>query len=389
MSSAFYPLGMKKYNNQVPQGGYKTWKGNGIFSNPIGITRTNIRPLTNKDTGNQFPTGFGLPRPIKHYRKGSLPPNSEVTSLLETDQMVAHNLDRHVKSSMGGGLIKVMLDTPGSFSIKNNTYVDGIDEKCNNCNGIAVVSDWNPVTSLTDKPQPNVMSNEFCCNKENKAIRMCLPNSTILNKKYYQTTYSKLYNRCNTFNQKQYSYLSLIGDSELLEELKTNQKYTTAFINAIKPGSPLAIQLDYQYSAQCNPNYIIEKSEEIEYINLVSNYLYSSGMINQEQLESLRSLSIKDFIETLLTMVDSETYDNILNQLYNTINISLLEDRKCSKNIFKPNNYKYSKQGAVSSSNRILQLNVETINKNLSQIKKGLNNKNNLCKDYCYHPYKL
>ncbi len=41
MSSAFYPLGMKSYNNRVKQGGYKSWKGAGV---PVGITSGTIRP---------------------------------------------------------------------------------------------------------------------------------------------------------------------------------------------------------------------------------------------------------------------------------------------------------------------------------------------------------
>ena len=74
MSSAFYPQGMNSWNNRLPQGGYKTWKGSGDFSNPVTVTSTHIRPLTNNDPGNVFPTGFGLPRPIKHYRKGTVIP---------------------------------------------------------------------------------------------------------------------------------------------------------------------------------------------------------------------------------------------------------------------------------------------------------------------------
>ena len=63
MSSAFYPQGMNTWNNRLPQGGYKSWKGKGVFSNPVGVTATHIRPLTNNDPGNVFPTGFGLARP--------------------------------------------------------------------------------------------------------------------------------------------------------------------------------------------------------------------------------------------------------------------------------------------------------------------------------------
>ena len=85
MSSAFYPLGMKSYNNYVPQGGYKTWKGTGVFSNPVGVTASHIRPLTNLDPGNIFPTGFGLARPIKHYRKGRVIPYPDSVIVLNPE----------------------------------------------------------------------------------------------------------------------------------------------------------------------------------------------------------------------------------------------------------------------------------------------------------------
>jgi hypothetical protein len=334
MSSAFYPLGMKTYNNHVHQGGYRTWKGTGIFRNPIGITSTHIRPLTNLDPGNQFPTGFGLPRPIKHYRKGSLPLNTEAAEIAQTNPLVAFNLDRHVKSShgtslggsrLGGGLLSSMIDTPGGYSVRTNTPTDGIPETCLDCKGIAVVSDWQPVTSLTEKPQPNVETKELCCNEERKAIQMTLPNSTMVQKNYYQTTYAKLYNRCKTFQQNQFAYLNGVGDPELLASLQQkNPALTAALLKQTKPGSPLALQLEYLYSAQCNPNYVVEGA------------------------------------------------------------VDPIDTNKCKKDVFKPNNYKYSKQGAVSSSNRLLQLNVETINKNLSQIKKGLNVKYNVCRENCY-----
>ena len=74
MSSAFYPLGMKSYNNHVPQGGYKTWKGSGLYSNPVGMTAGNIRPFTNNDIRNIAIYKQGSARPIKQYRRGTSTP---------------------------------------------------------------------------------------------------------------------------------------------------------------------------------------------------------------------------------------------------------------------------------------------------------------------------
>ena len=94
MSSAFYPLGMSSWNNRLPQGGYKSWKGNGILSNPIGITSGHIRPLTNNDSGNVFQTGFGLPRPMKHYRKG------RVITTSSSDELINYNLNNEVAKKL-------------------------------------------------------------------------------------------------------------------------------------------------------------------------------------------------------------------------------------------------------------------------------------------------
>ena len=40
------PQGMGSYNNRSNVGGYVTWKGSGMYSNPAAITSGNIRPLT-------------------------------------------------------------------------------------------------------------------------------------------------------------------------------------------------------------------------------------------------------------------------------------------------------------------------------------------------------
>ena len=102
MSSAFYPQGMNSWNNRTPQGGYKTWKGKGVFSNPVGVTATHIRPLTNNDPGNSFPTGFGLPRPIKHFRKGKVIPvyvplTDSTNKLVAAEQLqIEYNINRAV-----------------------------------------------------------------------------------------------------------------------------------------------------------------------------------------------------------------------------------------------------------------------------------------------------
>jgi hypothetical protein len=293
MSSAYYPLGMNSYNNRTNQGGYKSWKGDGVFSNPVGITAGNIRPLTNNDPTNNAPQNFGLPRPIKHYRKGIA-----VISLEDPTN------SRQVKSSTGGSLIGQLMDIPGGFSIKKNvpneiSNTQQLDLNCRTCQGIGLISDWQPITNLTEKPQPQTQSQEYCCNEERNALVRVRPASTLLDKNYYTTTTDYLYNRCQTFEQNQFNYLS-------------------SGTSTVKPGEPLS--QNNVYKANCNPNL------EIQYT------------------------------ETLLPKALPLTPSN---------------PRGCEIVQYKPNNYKYAQQGAVSSSDRLLRLSVETSNKNLSNITKS------------------
>ena len=79
MSSATYPLGMKTSNNHIFTGGYKTWKGTGINSNPVAITAGNIPPLTNKDYSNSVVYKQGSSRPLKWaYRRGTTTQTSRI-----------------------------------------------------------------------------------------------------------------------------------------------------------------------------------------------------------------------------------------------------------------------------------------------------------------------
>ena len=285
MSTAFYPLGMKTYNNHTNQGGYVSWKGKGVFSNPVGITAGNIRPLTNNDSGNNSSIGFGLPRPIKHYRKGR-----------------AINDNTGVASSTGGTLIKQMLDYPGGYNIFPNTLnevsnITNLNNHCNTCNGIGVISDWMPINNLTEKPEASTQTTIFCCNDEKKALKRTRPANTNLKKKYYTTTSQYLYNRCQTFEQQQFNYLTS-GNSE------------------VKPGGPLSI--NNNYVGNCNPNLDIDNP-----------------------------------------VIDPETgisYSTITNPA------------GCKQTQYKPNNYNFGTQGAVSSSDHILRVNVNTINTNKSNI---------------------
>jgi hypothetical protein len=413
MSTAFFPTNMRRqsasgYSNKstlenIP---YVPWKGTGVFSNPIGVTATHIRPLTNNDPGNIFPTGFGLPRPLKQYRKGRvIPIDSETipkpstTNILDdiVALLVAYNLNRSVKSSNGSslgggnggtGLISQMNDMPGSFIVKDNSPVENsqigldnivltdnndvnIDAECKKCNGVGIVSSWMPINNLTEKPQPNVTNPLLCCNQQRKAIQRVLPTNTNVKKNYYQTNYMYLYNRCQTFEQRQFNFISGPIDKRIEQLFMAYPFVTAKIIEYSKPGDPLSIF--NLYVAQCNPNFTVEKGVEIGLINSLSQSLLDTGFISQTEYDALignSPLSVETFISSLQNILTTEQYKIVIDYLYqlaaNPYNGSVVSGpsnpKGCSQVYYKPNNPQFAKQGAVSSSARILKLTVDTIN---------------------------
>ena len=210
MSSAFYPQGMNSYNNRSSTQSYQSWKGDGEFVNPVGIVSGNIRPFTNNDPSNISTPGFGLPRPIKHYRRG--------ISINDLNS-------RQVKSSTQGSMISQMIDKPGGFTVSNSTPT----ETCENFNGLEIVSGWFPIQNLTEKPQPGQEScginNKSIGNQETKARNRSRFTTTILNKNYFTTDSDLLYNRCLTYDQSVFNFKS-----------KDITKENTYFANCSTPG---------------------------------------------------------------------------------------------------------------------------------------------------------
>jgi len=407
MSTAFYPTNMR----QQPAGGYNSkstlqdipyrpWKGTGLFSNPVGVTATHIRPLTNLDPGNIFPTGFGLARPIKHYRKGTVIPihfaalNVNPNNTAETVEkgLIEYNVNRAVKSSLGSslgggnggtGLISQMIDMPGSFIVKDNgtnnlgegldytvaTNVNGdkIDAECKNCNGVGIVSSWYPINNLNEKPEPTVTNPPLCCNQQRKAIQRVLPTNTNVKQNYYQTTYMYLYHRCQTFKQRQFNFIRGSLDQNILDLFLSYPFVTAKILTYTKPGDPLSIT-NY-YVAQCNPNFIIENAVEINFFAQLSKFLLDAKLISPEEYNILIARQIQSTPGFLNALQNILNYQQVIEYLYqiaaNPYNSPILCEpygkKGCGKVIYKPNNPQYAQQGGVSSSTRILKLNVDTI----------------------------
>ena len=218
------------------QGQNKNWKGDKTI---VGNMSGTIRPFTNKDYTNTTTTKIGIPRPLKHYRRGRVMVN-ELNS----------NNSRFVKSSTGGTLLKQLVDIPGGANaiIQNN-----ID--CSICNGISLVESYFPTTSLTDNPEPVTQTNLFCCNDEKKAIIRSLPTSSLLNlnsdvivsknnvsysivtNKYYSSLKQYRQGRCLTYDQCSFNFVSNVTQNSNEYIVKCNSPNQTCGIAIYKPNN--------------------------------------------------------------------------------------------------------------------------------------------------------
>jgi len=403
MSTAVYPLGMKS----MPSSGYNhrstylnkqyiTWKGTGVNSNPVGTAPGHIRPLTNNDSGNVFQTGFGLARPIKHFRKGRvIPPqpieNSSDRSNDETAQ-INYNINRYVKSSKGtslgggfggSGLLNDMQDKPGAFTVKLNPLgeTDGVSQlnaDCKTCEGVGIVADYYPnKTFLQENPEEtttNYPKYGFCCNDEVKAKRRAIYASTNLKKNYYTTTKQYLQNRCKTYDQKAFNFLSV--RTNLTADVYQANPYYIQVNDADKPGGPLA--LANTYLANCQPNAQIYDATENALIAQMLTLMVNAGIIPASTATTFNTLGINtiqgfwDWLNTLPAGQKApaiQLFNDFIRNPYSGMPLAGPSNQTgCQLVVYKPNNYQYAKQGAVDSSTRNLKLNVNTISTNAASI---------------------
>jgi hypothetical protein len=411
MSSAYYPLGM----NSMPASGYNhrstyynkqyiPWKGTGLNSFPVGTAPGHIRPLTNNDPGNNFQTGFGLARPIKHYRKGRVIPSQTITGVpnlvinspqsdrtlnIDENGLINYNMNRFVKSStavpLGGsssssGLLNDMIGAPGSYLVKQNP-LDEIDG-CKRCEGIGIVASYKPNTTfLEENPEPNTQNPTLCCNDEYKAKRRAIYANTNLNKNYYTTTKQYLQNRCKTFEQKAFNFLSYQTNLDN-SVYKNNPYYISVDGNkGAKAGSPLA--LANTYLANCQLNAQLYEGSEIAFIYQMLGIMLNQGILTQTEVTEFSDTginSIQGFFNWIQGLPTSQKVPAtnvfvqfISNPYWGMPPSGPSNPTGCQLTVYKPNNYQYAKQGAVDSSTRNLKLNVDTISTNAASI----NNYNN------------
>lgn len=426
MSTANRPLGM----NSMPASGYNhksttynkqyvTWKGTGVNSNPVGMASGHIRPLTNNDPGNVFQTGFGLPRPIKHFRKGRVIPPQPVTNIndlyvnspyndvnltINEAALINYNMNRFVKSSKGtslgggfggSGLLNDLQDKPGAFIVKQNPIneVDGVSQMntdCKTCEGVGIIANYYPnKTYLTENPEPNTTNPVLCCNEEYKAKRRAIYASTNLKKNYYTSTKQYLQNRCKTYDQKAFNFLSYRTNTP--GPYQDNNPYHAVTQVGPPAGSPLTQTAEFlissSYFANCQPGSQIYDATQVALINQMFAIMIQASILttgDQTAFNATGLNSIEGFYNWLNSLPENQKIpalkvftDFISNPYWGMPLSGPSNPAGCQLTVYKPNNYQYAKQGAVSSSTRNLKLNVDTISTNAASIN-NYNNTGNL-----------
>lgn len=347
MATAFYPQNMKSYNNSITNN-YTSWKGTGIYSNPIAITSSNIRPLTNNDPTNDTAYKHGSSRPLKwQFRKGISVPTIIVNPDNPSEYIQINN--RQVKSSTSSSLIGQLIDRPGAFSVKENRI--DLNNDCNNCNGAKIVTDYYPEPFLTNNPLPVTTSPQNCCNEQKKALKRVRPASTLLKKNYFTTLEQYRQNRCQTYDQRVFNFASPANCS-------------------VKPGTPAAI--GNTYIANCFPNAGGMNSESdlimLSFNLLLQNNIFSSTDIDNYYQAQISTFSA--FYQFLSQLSNSEQaiaiYLNVMNNPYLGMPINgPSHPKNCKLVIYKPSNPQFATQGSVTSSARTLKLTIAEIEKNI------------------------
>lgn len=362
MSTATYPIGMKSWNNHLPQGGYVTWKGAGAYQNPVAHTATHIRPLTNNDVGNVFPAPFGRPRPLRHYRRGAGMPPSIVANPANSDAtQINYNLHRAVRSAVTSDQIAAAIDRPDGFT---QTLASADPTDCaTNCIRQSFVGSWSPIKNMTEVPDPDVNNQAYCCSQTRKALKRTRPASTLVKPNYFQTTEAKLHRRCQTFKQRQFNFVTGPIDAAVRDILLKHPFVSAAILEYAKPGSALAAT--NLYVAQCVPG-AGNAGAERAFIVAVVKALWDQGSISEATGEAL---IVSQTVRAFLTRLSELGMEALAANLWEIARRALGDmtwlssaEKNCARVYYKPNNPQFAKQGAVSSATRMLKLNVDTIN---------------------------
>jgi len=252
---------------------------------------------------------------------------------------------------------------------------DSITENCKTCEGTSVVASYKPnLTNLSENPEPNSNNRVLCCNQERFAKQRVIYASTNLKKNYYTTTKQYLQNRCKTFDQKAFNFLSYRTNG--LNDNNNPYYYSVDGNNGPKPGGPLA--LTNTYLANCQSNTQLYEGTELAFIYQMIGIMKNENIITQTQIDEFNATGINsipgffDWIQGLPAGQKGSAlvvFEVFINNPYSGMPPSgPTNPAGCQLSVYKPNNYQFAKQGAVSSSTRLLKLNVDTISTNAASI---------------------
>jgi hypothetical protein len=146
--------------------------------------------------------------------------------------------------------------------------------------------------------------------------------------------------------------------------------------NAV-PGSP--VSLFNTYVGNCYPNAEIYDATEEALVAKLLNILFNQGILTQTQVDEYQSIEntsnfdyLFGYINTLPENIKTPALEQfqlfISNPYWGVPFAGPSNPNGCKLTVYKPNNFQYAQQGAVSSSTRMLKLNVDTISTNAASI---------------------
>lgn len=139
-----------------------------------------------------------------------------------------------------------------------------------------------------------------------------------------------------------------------------------------KPGGPLAWR--NTYVANCQPNGEIAQETERSFINDMVGIMVQTGVMSSAEVARFiqsKITTLLQFMACINTLNNKsaamDIYNNyITNPYYGMPATGPRAIKTCKQVVYKPSNYQFATQGAVSSSTRMLKLNVSTIQTNLA-----------------------
>jgi hypothetical protein len=176
-------------------------------------------------------------------------------------------------------------------------------------------------------------------------------------------------NRCKTYEQRAFNFV--------------RPAVPLSDPNA-KPGDPAS---EYNtYVANCQPNGEIYTASEAALVAQILLILQTDGIIASDDAAKLIYRQITTF-KALVTFIQTLpepnknsaiiVYDSFVLNPYTGVPITGPSNPLgCKLVVYKPNNYQFAQQGAVSSSTLNLKLNVTTIEKNLAHLPNNIILKN-------------